>query len=102
MSAVEHVYVVREMPMDGEDRGEIHGVFTDLYMAMVAFNALSRGVLPQPREYSYYSGQGDVARLEPKSKNGSAWVVERMRLTSRPGHTVVEGRRMLWPEEVQS
>ena len=102
MSAVEHVYVVREMPMDGEDRGEIHGVFTDLYMAMVEFNLLSKSKGTGVSDYVYYSGQGDVCRIEPRSGNGLAWAVERVRLTSRPEHTVVEGRRMHWPEEVQS
>jgi hypothetical protein len=91
VSVVEHVYVVREMPMDGEDRGEIHGVFTDLYMAMVAFNALSKSKGAGVSDYVYYSGQGDVCRVEPRSGSGLAWAVERVRLTSRPGMLVTEG-----------
>ena len=84
--AVTHVYAVAELPMSGDDREEVHGLFTDLHMAMVLFNTL---VGKLSGRWRYYTGS-DVCRVEPEDGKGSAYAVTRYELTCRPGMAVVE------------
>lgn len=83
---VSYVYVVTEMPMSGDDREEVHGTFTDLAMAMVMFNTL---VEKQSGRCRYYTGSY-VCRVKPEDGRGSAYAVQRLPLTCRPGMAVVE------------
>lgn len=84
--AVACVYAVTEMPMSGDDREEVHGTFTDLAMAMAMFNAL---VEKQSGRCRYYTSS-DVCRVEPEDGRDSAYAVQRLPLTCRPGMSVVE------------
>jgi hypothetical protein len=84
--AVTHVYVVTELPMSGDDREEVHGLFTDLHMAMVLFNTLAE---KQSGRCRYYIGS-DVCRVEPEDGRDSAYAVTRYELTCRPGRLLAE------------
>lgn len=86
VEAVTHVYAVAELPMSGDDREEVFGIFTDLHMAMVLFNAQVEKLSGRCR---YYIGS-DVCRVEPEDGKGSAYAVTRYELTSRPGRLLTE------------
>ena len=86
VEAVTHVYVVTELPMSGDDREEVHGLFTDLHMAMVLFNTLAE---KQSGRCRYYIGS-DVCRVEPEDGRDSAYAVTRYELTCRPGMFLAE------------
>ncbi len=85
--AVTHVYAVAELPMSGDDREEVFGIFTDLHMAMVLFNTLVEKLSGRCR---YYTNSGDLLRVEPEDGKGSAYAVTRYELTSRPGRLLTE------------
>lgn len=87
MSAIKHIYVIREIPMKSDDRAELYGAFTDLRMAIAAFNTLSSSVTGS---HLYYSNRNDIIRIEPKSGDGSCWLLEQVPLTCRPDTHVVE------------
>lgn len=89
------VYAVTEMPMSGEDREEVHGTFTDLAMAMVMFNTL---VEEKSGRCRYYTGS-DVCRVEPEDGRGSAYAVQRLPLTCRPGMALAEIPTPWWAKD---
>lgn len=91
---IKHVYVIREIPLGSDDRSELYGAFTDLRMAIAAFNTLSNGVTGS---HLYYSLHNDVIRLEPKSGNGSCWLLEQVQLTCLPDHVLVQGKQWVEP-----
>ena len=91
---IEHVYVIREIPMSSEDRAELYGAFTDLRMAIAAFNTLSSSVVGS---HLYYSLRNDIIRLEPKSGDGSCWLLEQVPLTCLPDHVLVQRKQRVEP-----
>lgn len=88
---ITHVYLVSELHESPDERPVIHGVFTDLYMAMCAFNFAVRG-FQDHRLKAYFSDSDDVARVEVPDgpHRGHCWVVERLRLTTLPDMSVTE------------
>jgi hypothetical protein len=91
MNTITHVYLVFEILEDADERPVIHGVFTDLHMAMCVFNL---SVRQQPGQKNYFSDEGDVARVEVANgpcKN-RCWIVERVPLTTLPDMSVTEHR----------
>lgn len=84
MNIIKHLFVVMELHESSDERPVIHGIFTDLYMAMTVFNTAVSGYT-HPYSKQYFSG-GDVARVEVTDgpRRGLAWVVERIPVTTRP------------------
>jgi hypothetical protein len=91
MNIIKHVFVVMEIDESAEERPVIHGIFTDLYMAMTVFNTAVGGYT-HPYSKQYFSGR-DVAHVEVTDgpRRGLCWVVERIPVTTRPDMRLTEG-----------
>lgn len=91
MNAIKYLFLVMELHESPDERPVIHGIFTDLYMAMTIFNtAVSSFTYPSSKQY--FSG-GDVARVEVADgpRRGLCWVIERIPVTTRPDMRLTEG-----------
>lgn len=90
MTTVSLVYLVSELHESPDERPVILGIFTDLYMAMCAFNLAVNSFNPGTKQY--FSGGGDIARVEVTDgpHRGHCWIVERLPLTTKPDSCIVE------------
>lgn len=84
-----HVFLVMELPYDKDERPITHGVFEDCYAAMVLFAAVAnelRSRAGEEHRLAFYTGPGDVARVEVESGeyDRHCVVVERVSFTRRP------------------